>query len=109
MIIGTVRKEEAIVFNEKQGYHSFTDTSFETGIATVEPYGSFEVFWFDGDDSNKYFFAPSVHTQRLDNTVEIEPSGWYWWSCFPGCMPDSEKVGPFASSEQAYNDANEVE
>ena len=97
MIIGTVRLEEAIVFNDKQGFHSFTDNSFETGIATKEPYGSFEVFWFDGE-------------KDIDlDWQEIEPSGWYWWSCFAGCLPDGEKVGPFASSEQAYDDANEVD
>src|ERR1017187_2208461 len=22
-------------------------------------------------------------------------AGWYWWSCFPGCLPDSEPNGPF--------------
>ena len=98
MIIGTVRKEEAIVFDSKQGYHSFTDSSFETGLATKEPYGSFEVFWFDAEDED------------IDAYMENKASsGWYWWSCFPSCLPDGEKVGPFASSEQAYNDANEVD
>lgn len=98
MIIGTVRKEEAIVFDSKQGYHSFTDTSFETGLATVEPYGSFEVFWYDAEDED------------IESYMENKAStGWYWWACFPGCMPDSEKVGPFASSQQAYDDANEIE
>lgn len=22
---------------------------------------------------------------------------WYWWSCFPGCLPDSDPIGPFAT------------
>jgi hypothetical protein len=91
MIIGTVRKEEAIVFDSKQGYHSFTD------YESKEQYGSFEVFWFDGEKDIDLDYQ------------DIEPSGWFWWSCFAGCLPDGEKVGPFASSEQAYNDANEVD
>ena len=92
MIIGTVRKEEAIVFDSKQGYHSFTD------YESKEPYGSFEVFWYDAEDED------------IDAYMENKASsGWYWWSCFAGCLPDGEKVGPFASSEQAYNDANEVD
>jgi hypothetical protein len=90
MIIGTVRLEEAIVFDSQQGYHSFTDHDGK------ERYGSFEVFWFDGEDIDPEY-------------QEIEPSGWFWWSCFPGLSPDSEKVGPFASSSQAYNDASEVD
>jgi hypothetical protein len=24
----------------------------------------------------------------------IEP-GWYWWPCFPGCMPGGDASGPF--------------
>ena len=33
--------------------------------------------------------------------------GWYWWSCFPGCLPDGEAMGPFASEEEALADARE--
>ena len=32
-------------------------------------------------------------------------SGWYWWSCFPGCLPDSEANGPFATKAEALADA----
>ena len=99
MIIGTVRKEEAIVFDSKQGYHRFNEyESKEQSDGFVPtPYGSFEVFWFDGEKDIDLDYQ------------DIEPSGWYWWSCFPGCTPDGEKVGPFASSSQAYDDANEVD
>ena len=31
--------------------------------------------------------------------------GWYWWSCFPGCMPDSEANGPFDTAAEALKDA----
>ena len=31
--------------------------------------------------------------------------GWYWWSCFPGCLPDSERFGPFATEAEALADA----
>lgn len=47
-----------------------------------EPYGSFEVFY----------------------DIEVDP-GWYWWPCFPGCMPDSDAIGPFKSEEDAIADA----
>jgi hypothetical protein len=26
---------------------------------------------------------------------ETLPEGWYWWSCFPGCLPDGDPIGPF--------------
>jgi len=96
MIIGTVRIEEAVVFDSLQGFHSFTGHLRNNG--TYEEYGSFEVFWFDAEDED------------IDAYMENKASsGWYWRSCFPGCMPDSEKVGPFASSSQAYDNANEVD
>lgn len=35
-----------------------------------------------------------------------EGSGWYWWACFPGCLPEGEPNGPFATKEEAISDAN---
>ena len=46
-----------------------------------EPFGSFETFL--GPDT-----------------------GCYWWSCFPGCLPDGDAVGPFQSEAEAIADAN---
>ena len=34
-------------------------------------------------------------------------TGWYWWSCFPGFMPDSDPFGPFESYEAALADAQQ--
>lgn len=31
--------------------------------------------------------------------------GWYWWSCFPGCLPDSDANGPFETQAEALEDA----
>ena len=37
---------------------------------------------------------------------ELDPGTyWAWWSCFPGCLPDGEACGPFASREAAEADA----
>lgn len=33
--------------------------------------------------------------------------GYYYWYCFPGCLPDSDPVGPFGSYEEALEDAQE--
>ena len=56
-------------------YHQFRD---DLG----EPYGSFEVFY----------------------SIEVDP-GWYWWACFPGCLPDGDPAGPFESEKNAIDDA----
>ena len=34
-------------------------------------------------------------------------TGWYWWACFPGCLPDGDPMGPFATEAEALEDARE--
>ena len=31
--------------------------------------------------------------------------GWFWWTCLPGCLPDTAPHGPFATSYRAFRDA----
>jgi hypothetical protein len=33
--------------------------------------------------------------------------GWFYWYCFPGCLPDSDPVGPFASADEARQAAQD--
>jgi hypothetical protein len=33
--------------------------------------------------------------------------GWFWWSCLPGCMPDSSPTGPFKTYAAALADARD--
>ena len=66
-------------------YHTFTD---ENGLS----FGSFEVFEFHPD----YDFVK-------------REKGFYWWPCFPGCLPDTDDdpTGPFLTYELAYQDAQD--
>jgi len=68
-----------------QGYHQFKDDQ-------GNQHGSFEIWWFDENDK-----------QGEQDLL----AGWYWWPCFPGCLPDGETVGPFETSYMAYHDAVE--
>jgi hypothetical protein len=95
MIIGTVRAEEAKVFDGSAGYHQFHN---EDG----EAYGSFEVFWDDADVSEH-----GGDARNYDKDGEPVQPGWYWASGFPGCMWDGEPSGPFATSHAARYDADE--
>jgi hypothetical protein len=72
-------------------YHEFRDE--ETG----DGYGSFEVFKIDKGD-------PLFTADEGDMVAE---PGFYWWPCFPGCLPDGDASGPFASEQDAINDAQE--
>lgn len=62
-------------------YHQFKS---ETG----EAYGSFEIFYIS----------------KAEEYGGLE-EGWYWQSCFPGCLPDGDPNGPFASEQLAIEDA----
>lgn len=48
-----------------------------------------------------------VQESMLDAIVSEEgiKGGWFWWSCFPGCLPDSCAIGPFDSKAEALADA----
>lgn len=34
--------------------------------------------------------------------------GFYYWHCFPGCLPDSDPQGPFETEAKAIADAQEA-
>jgi hypothetical protein len=42
-----------------------------------------------------------------DDDGDLMGEGWYYWYCFPGCLPDSDPVGPFATEDEALADARE--
>jgi len=60
---------------------------FYMSTKEIESYGKDSV-WFHADDGNCY-----------------DDEGWYWWSCFPGCLPDGDASGPFDTEADALADA----
>lgn len=63
--------------NAKEGFHQFRPAN------DAEPHGSFEVF-----------YAPFE-------------AKWYWWACWPRYLPDGEAEGPYDTSVEAYNAAQD--
>ena len=84
-----------------RGYHQFRIDPADVG-EHGEPvdYGSFEVFYDDADEA----FG---HKRNFDGDGKPVEAGWYWWVCFPGCLPDGDPCGPFRTSREAYTDAIE--
>ena len=38
-------------------------------------------------------------------TLAVDSPGWFWWPCFPGCLPDSDEPnGPFGSEKACVDD-----
>lgn len=68
-----------------------------------------EVFYVSaGDFANAD--ADTWHAERLAEDEYTPTScqnlaGWYYWYCFPGCLPDSEPNGPFETKAEALADA----
>jgi hypothetical protein len=98
MIIGTVRPDEARVYDSHAGYHQFHAPE------TQGSFGSFQVFW---DDADIPFGTDPENARNYDSDGEPVEAGWYWASCFPGCLYDSDPIGPFSRSQQAHEDADE--
>ena len=44
---------------------------------------------------------------ELGDRVKFQ-CGWYWQACQPGCLPDSDPVGPFRSEAAALRDARSL-
>lgn len=49
------------------------------------------------------------HADRECPTTECieNEAGWYWQACVPGCLPDGDPVGPFATEAEALADARD--
>ena len=55
---------------------------------------------------------PDVEVFRINDPTfyrdpDITEPGWYYWFCFPGCLPDGDPIGPFESEEDALADVRE--
>lgn len=84
---------------QKMSYHTWQD---ETG----EAYGSFQTFYADQGDCADLAKAEIAAGVPAEDRITYQP-GWYWWACFPGCLPDGEPMGPFESEQAAIEAANQ--
>ena len=48
------------------------------------------------------------YVSEPDAAEQFSEPGWFWWACFPGCLPDGEPIGPFDSEEDALADVREM-
>ncbi len=60
-----------------------------------------EIFYRTLEENTEYSF--------LDCDNDPMPAGYYYWFCFPGCLPESEPIGPYDSEEEAYDAALDTE
>jgi hypothetical protein len=58
-----------------------------------------DVDWINGRAIEVFFVD-----HEMARTLAGSP-GWYWWACYPGCLPDGDAFGPFPTSYRALKDA----
>ena len=51
---------------------------------------------------------PNVGALLMKSQRASDLRGWYWWSCFPGCLPDGDPNGPFDTEALALADAQDI-
>lgn len=58
-------------------------------------------------DAEVFYNSGSGRGALRGDQDEIMPRGWYYWFCFPGCLPDGEPIGPFNTEQDAIDDCRE--
>lgn len=67
--------------------------------------------WFHQHGKRELMCLNAGHVAELygecitDDDGDCTGTGWYYWFCFPGCLPDSEPIGPFETRADALEDA----
>ena len=92
-LLRTLPAERTIVYDIDGGVGGLSDPG-KPGTPYDPPYGSFEVFHSDAG---------------VLSPTGVQFPGWYWWPCFPGCLPDGDANGPFTTEAEALADAQDVE
>jgi hypothetical protein len=75
-----------------------------------------EVVAFNEDLILEYMKRPEFRLASMNHRTRIAMidtiikeegiiGGWFWWSCFPGCLPDGPPNGPFKNYNEALADA----
>ena len=68
-----------------------------------------EVFYMTASDFINADETTWMHERMADDRdVDADSlAGWYYWFCFPGCLPDSDAVGPYPTEQAAIDAARE--
>jgi hypothetical protein len=70
-----------------------------------------EVFYVSADEARRYRSEAKREGGRYWRDDQQGPlyTGWHYWCCLPGCLPDSSAFGPFTSERAALRDAWDID
>jgi hypothetical protein len=72
----------------------------------------------DVERESDTYSLPDVETFYMDGSAPMDGwfseegypvgvKGWFYWYCLPGCLPDSDPMGPFDTEAEALEDARD--
>lgn len=75
-----------------------------------------EVFYMDAEefmtaDDSTWMYDRMTDKKRdgfSDQEAAESLAGFYYWFCFPGCLPEGDAIGPFETETRAYADAESM-
>jgi hypothetical protein len=58
-------------------------------------------YYSDPADANGKWSLPNINVQSYQGDEEVGGPGYYGCFGFPGCLPDSDLFGPYATEDEA--------
>lgn len=56
------------------------------------------------DVGERYTVCPGCNRTIAHDALADTRSGWFFWYCFPGCLPDSDPYGPYQTHDEALRE-----
>ena len=56
--------------------------------------------WLENEDSIWFEIGTDLELDGTTEETAQEMEGWYWWTCLPGCLPDSAPSGPLRQKQR---------
>jgi hypothetical protein len=63
----------------------------------------------DPTRENEPTALPDVEVFYDEAWAKNKSGAWFYWYCFPDCLPDSEPIGPYPTEEVAIKAVHDYE
>ena len=77
-------------------------------LAAICANANVEVFYVDARTARGNRKREEMHNYLTEPSGAPIKAGWHYWTCLPGCLPDSDAFGPYRTARAAmlaaYND-----
>jgi hypothetical protein len=89
--------------------HVYSDPSRESDAYALPDVEIFYVHAMPRRAYDRTYAADLCEACEGAGCEDCPAPGWYWQTCLPGCLPDSDAFGPFETIEEATADAQSID